>query len=79
MWQGAELSPNFPEVFVWVDTAGNKIIRALEVIRVKISYLMLLYEINISQATLFIKSTVYRKHELIKTCNQNRENLQMLE
>ena len=41
----------------------------------KKSYLIMFYEINISQATMFRLYTVYKKHEMIKTGNQKEKNL----
>ena len=59
-------------------TVGNKIIRAREIIRVKNSYVMQFYEINISQVMILSLYTVYNKHEMIKIGNETREKLQIL-
>ena len=37
-------------------------------------YLILFYEINISQATIFKLYTFYKNHEMIKTDNQVKKN-----
>ena len=59
-------------------TVGSKIIRALEISRVKNSYLMQFYEINISQVMIFRLYTVYNKHEMIKIFSRTNDKLQVL-
>ena len=56
-------------------TVGSKIIRALEIIRVKN---FTFYEMNTHQVMRFRLYTVYNKHEMIKTVNPTREKLQVL-
>ena len=65
-------------VFSYWHTVGSKIIRALEIVRVKNSYLMQFYEIKVRQFTIFSLHIVYNKHEMIKIGNQIREKLQAL-
>ena len=60
------------------NTVGSKIIRELELSRVKISYLMHFYEINICQVMTFRLYIVYKKHAMKKTCSQIREKSQVL-
>ena len=60
------------------STVGSKIIRALEVIRSKNSYLMQICEINIHQVIIFMFYNVYNNHEMMKIGNQIREKLQVL-
>ena len=62
---------------------SSKIIRALEIIRVKNliledSHLLKFYEINIYQVMIFSLYTVYNKQEMIKTDNLIREKTQEL-
>ena len=58
---------------------GKKIIRALEIIRVKKkSYLMKFCDISICEVMIFWLFTVYNKHEMIKFGKQKRENSQVL-
>ena len=51
------------------NTVDSKIIRALEIVRVKNSYLMQFYEKNIYEVIIFRLHIVYNKHEIIKTVN----------
>ena len=57
---------------------GSKIIRAVEIIRVKNSYLMQFYEVNICEGMMFMFYTVYNKHVITKNDTQTRENSQVL-
>ena len=50
-------------------TVGSKIIRALEIFRVKNSYLIQFYEINICHGMIFRLYIVHNKHEMIKISN----------
>ena len=59
-------------------TLDSKIIRTLEIIRVKHSYLMQFYEISIYQVIIFRLYTVYNKHKMMKIDNQIREKSQEL-
>ena len=57
---------------------SSKIIRALEIIRVKKLITNAFYEIHICQVMIFRLCTVYNKHQLIKIDNQTREKSQVL-
>ena len=60
-------------------TADSKIIRALEIVRVKKkSYIMQFYEKNIFQMLISRLYTIYNKHEIIKIYIQTREKSQVL-
>ena len=59
-------------------TVDSKIIRALEMSRVKNSHLLQFFEINICQVMIFRLYTVYNKHEIIKIDSQTREKSQVL-
>ena len=65
-------------MFFFKSTVDSKIIRALEIIRVKNSYLMQFYEINNSQIIIFRFYIIYNKREIIKISNQTREKSQIL-
>ena len=56
----------------------RKIIRALQIIRVKQLILMTFYEINICEIRIFRLYAAYNKHELIKIGNQTSEKSQVL-
>ena len=56
------------------STVDSKIIRALEIIRVKKnSYVIQFYEINNCQVMIFWLYTVYNKYEMLKFGNQTIE------
>ena len=61
-----------------IGTVGSKIIRALEIMRVKKLNLIQLYKINICRIIILSLYIVYKKHEMIKIGNQVREKLQVL-
>ena len=54
-------------------TVDSKIIRALEIIHTKNSYLMQFCGINIYEIMIFRLYTIYNKHVMIKIGNQTRE------
>ena len=58
-----------------VFTVSSKIIRALEIIRVKNLYLMQFYEINICQVMIFRLYTVYNKHNDDKNWRSNHRKI----
>ena len=72
-----ELHAIMPSIYL-TSTVGSKIIRALDMIRVKNLYLIQFYNINICQFIIFRLCTVFNKHEMIKICGQTREKSQVL-
>ena len=57
-----------------MHTVGSKIIRALEIIRVKNSYLMVFFEKNVCQVMNLRLYIVYNKNELIKLVDKPKKN-----
>ena len=59
-----------------MHTIGSKIIRALEIIRVK-KLILNTFFLNICQVMIFWLYTVYNKYEMTKIGNQTREKSQV--
>ena len=68
----------FQFFFFIAITVDSKIIRALEIIRVKKLNLVQFYEPNIFQMMTFSLYTVYNKHEIIKIGKETKEKKKVL-
>ena len=67
----------FVDIFMFLRTVGSKIIRALEIIRVKKPIPNAVLWNKFCQVMIVKLYAVYSKHEMIKSGNQNKEKSQV--